>query len=98
MSYTDGKTLKHMPAVKITKERMRMTRPNTGGMGTYSDADHSLPFLRKEEIQKAQDINQATANALRKNLDTDLKEFIRWIYGHQRRSEIDRIQCSFWRS
>ena len=42
-------------------------------MGTYSDADHSLPFLRKEEIQKAQDINQRTAEALRKEFGYGFK-------------------------
>ena len=42
-------------------------------MGTYSDADHSLPFLRKKEIQKAQDINQATADALKKEFGYGFK-------------------------
>jgi phosphoribosylamine--glycine ligase len=39
--------------------------PNTGGMGTYSDANHSLPFLNDEDIDKAHNINIATANALK---------------------------------
>ena len=42
-------------------------------MGTYSDADHYLPFLRKEEIQKAQNINIATANALKKEFGYGFK-------------------------
>ena len=65
MSFSDGKTLKHMPVVQDHKRAYENDRgPNTGGMGTYSDANHSLPFLQTEEIEKAHNINQATANAL----------------------------------
>ena len=30
--------------------------PNTGGMGSYSDADHLLPFVHRDEYEKAVDI------------------------------------------
>ncbi len=42
------------------------TGPNTGGMGSYSCENQSLPFLQPHHLQEASAINLAVAAALRK--------------------------------
>jgi fusion protein PurCD len=67
MSFCDGEHLVHLPAVQDHKRAFENDKgPNTGGMGTYSMADGSLPFLRKEDIAEARSINEAVALAIRK--------------------------------
>jgi phosphoribosylamine--glycine ligase len=66
MSFCDGETLKHMPAVQDHKRAYEGdTGSNTGGMGTYSDANHSLPFLSDNDIAEAHEINIRTAKAVK---------------------------------
>ncbi len=65
MSFCGGKTLAHMPAVQDHKRAFEGEEgPNTGGMGSYSDVDHGLPFLSATDILEAQQLNEAVAKAL----------------------------------
>jgi len=65
MSFCDGKNLAHMPAIQDHKRAYDGdVGPNTGGMGCYSDVNHSLPFLIDKDIFEAQEINERVSQAL----------------------------------
>ncbi|MCX7620108.1 MAG: phosphoribosylamine--glycine ligase [Acidimicrobiales bacterium] len=69
MSITDGETVVHCPAVQDHKRAYDGDAgPNTGGMGSYSDADHSLPFLTPDELSAARRTNEAVVRALGERL------------------------------
>ena len=54
MSFCDGQNLAHMPAIQDHKRAYEGDiGPNTGGMGCYSDSNHSLPFLKEQEVFEA---------------------------------------------
>ncbi|MEO7837508.1 MAG: phosphoribosylamine--glycine ligase, partial [Acidimicrobiales bacterium] len=64
-SITDGSAVAHCPPVQDHKRAYEGDNgPNTGGMGSYSDADLSLPFLSGADLQAAQAINEAVVQAL----------------------------------
>jgi len=64
---TDGKTVIATPPVQDHKRRFVDDKgPNTGGMGSYSDADHSLPFMTQKDVDDALVITKKVAEAIYK--------------------------------
>lgn len=67
MVFCDGERIAAMPLVQDHKRAYDGdVGPNTGGMGSYSDANHLLPFISNEERQKGLQILQSIVDALRK--------------------------------
>ncbi len=74
MSFCDGRHTVEMPCVQDHKRAYEGDKgPNTGGMGTYSDANHSLPFLRASDVAEAADITRKVAAALLKETGCEFK-------------------------
>jgi phosphoribosylamine--glycine ligase len=66
-SFCDGDTVVDMIPVQDHKRLLDGDAgPNTGGMGSYTCADHLLPFLSKDDLALASRINRAVAKALKK--------------------------------
>jgi phosphoribosylamine---glycine ligase len=63
---TDGESVVHCPIAQDHKRAYGGdVGPNTGGMGSYSCPDGSLPFLADSDLTEAKRINEATIAALR---------------------------------
>ena len=61
----DGKTVVGTPLVQDHKRRFEGDKgPNTGGMGSYSLPDHSMPFLKPKDLEDGLEITRQVAAAL----------------------------------
>jgi len=66
--FSDGKDIVPTPLAQDHKRAYEGDKgPNTGGMGSYSDADHLLPFVTKTEFESALDIMRKTVRAMDRN-------------------------------
>lgn len=66
-AFCDGRAVVPMPAVQDHKRAYEGDQgPNTGGMGSYSQKDGLLPFLRRAEYEDAVRIMEDVVDALRK--------------------------------
>ncbi len=77
-AFCDGTTAALMPAVQDHKRAFEGDRgPNTGGMGSYTDANGLLPFITKGEYEEAGLIVQRILDAMR----AEDRPFVGTIYG-----------------
>jgi phosphoribosylamine--glycine ligase len=73
-SFFDGKHIVHtIPVQDHKRARDGDTGPNTGGMGSYSCADHLLPFLTRTHVQQAGEINRLVGEAVSQEIGEDYK-------------------------
>jgi len=78
-AFSDGKKVHAMPLVQDHKRAYEGdVGPNTGGMGSYSDANHLLPFLKRAHQEEALGIMQKTIEAFHKKTG---RPFIGILYG-----------------
>jgi phosphoribosylamine--glycine ligase len=79
MCFCDGNHIVPMPLVQDHKRAYVDDKgPNTGGMGSYSDANHSLPFLSMNDIESAMSINASVIEALSVEMQ---EKYIGILYG-----------------
>ena len=78
-AFSDGKSIFPMPLVQDHKRAYEGdVGPNTGGMGSYSDSNHLLPFIKLSHKEEAISIMQKTIGAFRKKTG---KPFVGILYG-----------------
>lgn len=79
MCFCDGEHIIPMPIVQDHKRAYVDDKgPNTGGMGSYSDANHSLPFLTEDDVIAAFKINELVFHALMADVQD---KYIGVLYG-----------------
>ena len=79
ISIVDGETALDTPAIQDHKRAFDGDRgPQTGGMGTISDENLSLPFLTTEDVATAHEITVRTMHALKKETG---ERFVGVMYG-----------------
>jgi len=78
-AYVDGRNVYAMPLVQDHKRAFdNDLGPNTGGMGSYSDTDHLLPFVSPSDFEQGCHIISRTITALQNETG---KEYKGIIYG-----------------
>jgi len=73
-AFVDGHDVHVMPIVQDHKRAYENdSGPNTGGMGSYSDHDHLLPFLTARDLELSSQIMSMTINALSRDTGEQYK-------------------------
>lgn len=72
--FVDGKRVLGMPLVQDHKRAFEGDKgPNTGGMGSYSDSNHLLPFVKKKHLEDALRMMEKTVSAVRQETGFEYK-------------------------
>lgn len=75
----DGETILPTPIIQDHKRAFVNDQgPNTGGMGTISDENNSLPFVTNKDKERAADITQKTMKAVQAETG---EKFVGLMYG-----------------
>ena len=76
-AFVDGRDIHTMPLVQDHKRAFENDLgPNTGGMGSFSDSDHLLPFVSQADVDQSHEIMRATIGALQRDLGLEYKGII----------------------
>ncbi|MEM2045414.1 MAG: phosphoribosylamine--glycine ligase [Candidatus Bathyarchaeia archaeon] len=93
MVFTDGKNVASMPVVQDYKYAYENdTGPMTGGMGSYSDSNHLLPFIAKKDFENALSIVVDTLSTLNKLTQTPYRGV---LYGQFMNAEHGPVLIEF---
>lgn len=81
LGFSDGKSMVNMPPIRDFKRlKNGDTGPNTGGMGCVSFGGFHAPFLDKQDIEIANEINRQTISKLS-------EEYVGIVYGSFMKTE-----------
>lgn len=73
-AFVDGRNVHVMPLVQDHKRAYENdSGPNTGGMGSYSDCNHLLPFVSREDFESSSEIMSQVVRALREETSEEYK-------------------------